>query len=83
MDIAISIKNDGGVNLPCNCLPIKHVKGSIKEIYYGKDALRLKTLQGGLPACKGCYVKCMCMASALLKTRSLIAIIGTSVRNLF
>lgn len=81
-DIAISIKYDGSISLPCNALPLRCEKGDLKKIYYGEDALRLRALQGRHPACKGCYIKCMCVASGLLKTKGLSAIISSYIRNL-
>lgn len=74
MDITISIKNDGSVSLPCNCLSIRCQKGSLRDIYYSKDSLQLKSAQGKYLVCEGCYIKCMCMASALLSVRGMATI---------
>ncbi len=82
MDIAICIKSDGSVSLPCTALSLKLVKGNLRDIYYGKEAIELRALQGRHPACKACYVKCMCSASALLTTRGLLAIASAYVDSL-
>ena len=77
MDISISIKHDGSVSLPCNGLAIERIKGNLKEIYYGNEALQQRVLQGKHPACKGCYIRCMCSASALLRIKTLPKIISS------
>lgn len=82
MDIAICIKSDGSISLPCNGLPLKLAKGNIKEIYYGKKAADLRPLQGKHPLCKGCTIRCMASASALLKSKGFIAIFDAYIRNM-
>lgn len=83
MDIAISIKADGSISLPCNGLQIRLLKGKIESIYHGKEALELRPLQGNHPICKGCNIPCMVGASALLRLRGLFAIIGSYLEDLF
>lgn len=83
MDIAVSIKADGSISLPCTGLTLCCMKGNLKEIYFGAEARHMQDLQGTHPSCSGCYIKCMCSASALLNLKGLTAITGTYVRNLF
>lgn len=83
MDIAISIKPDGAVSLPCTGFYLKLLKGNLKEIYYGDEATKLRVYQGKHPMCKGCYIKCMCSASALLKTKGLVTILDSYIKTLF
>ncbi len=83
MDITISIKNDGSVSLPCNCLSICCQKGSLRDIYYSKESLQLRSVQGKHPACEGCYIKCMSMASALLNVRGMATIACLYLSNIF
>lgn len=75
MDIAIAIKHDGSVSLPCNGLSLSHTKGDLHQIYYGRQAQEIRPLQGRHPACKGCYIRCMCLASSLLKVKCLAAMV--------
>jgi MoaA/NifB/PqqE/SkfB family radical SAM enzyme len=82
MDIAVAIKHDGSLNLPCNGLSIKSAKGDLKGIYYGSEAEQLRALQGRHRACKGCYIKCMSTASGLLRPKALMAIMDSFIGNL-
>lgn len=82
MDIAISVKHDGSVSLPCNGLSVRNIKGDLRAAYYGKETLELEALQGNHRACKGCYIKCMCSASALLKINGIAAIIDSYLKSI-
>lgn len=82
MDITVSLKADGCISLPCNSLSLRRIKGNLKEIFYSKEALGLRTVQGNHVACRGCYIKCMCSASALLKIRGLTAIFSSYINSL-
>ena len=82
MDIAISIKPDGGVSLPCNGWSKMIMKGNLREIYYGEEAMKLRSFQGKHSICKGCNIRCMGQASALLKLKGLLAIIDSYARSL-
>jgi MoaA/NifB/PqqE/SkfB family radical SAM enzyme len=81
MDIAICIKSDGSVTLPCNGLSLKCVKGRLEDIYYAEDTKKLGSLQGKHPVCAGCGIRCMAAASSLLKLRGIIAIFDSYVRS--
>jgi len=81
MDIAICIKADGSVTLPCNGLALKQAKGRLRDIYYADDTVELRALQGKHPACAECSIRCMGMASSLLKLRGIIAIFDSYTRS--
>ena len=66
MDVAISIKADGSISMPCTGLNLESQKGSIKEIYYSESAKKLRQLQGVHPNCKRCMIQCMSTASSML-----------------
>ncbi|KKR03870.1 MAG: Radical SAM domain protein [Candidatus Uhrbacteria bacterium GW2011_GWF2_39_13] len=82
MDIAVTIKSDGAVSLPCNGLGIISEKGVLKDIYYSDKAYEIRKMQGKYPICKGCYIKCMCSASAMLKFSGLYGIINSYIKNI-
>lgn len=77
MDIAIAVKHDGSVGLPCNGLSLLMGSGNIKELYYSKEAAAIRPQQGRHRICKGCYIKCMCSASSLLTIRGILAIMSS------
>lgn len=83
MDIAVTIKSDGSVCLPCNGLGVITEKGCLRDIYYSAKAYEIRKLQGKYPICKGCYIKCMCSASAMLKFSSLLGIVNSYMKNIF
>ncbi len=82
MDIAISVKNDGSITMPCTAFALTQEKSDLKDIYYSIKAKGIRDMQGRFPQCRGCYVKCMSSASALLKIKGLMTIIDSYVRNL-
>jgi len=82
MDIAVCIKADGSVSLPCNGLSVKLFKGQLKEAYYSKETIDLRAVQGRHTVCKGCNIPCMVQASALLKVSGLFAILKTYKENI-
>ncbi len=83
LDCAISIKSDGSVCLPCTGLAMQRTTGRIRDVFYGRQAGQLRKQQGRFPLCKGCYIKCMCSASALLTWRGLYAVAQPYVRAAF
>ena len=83
MDIAISIKADGSICLPCTQVPQKIKKGDLKAIYYSPEAEEIHKTQGKKPECSGCLMRCMSSASAMLNTRGQIALFNTYAKNLF
>ena len=83
MDIAISIKADGSICLPCTQFPQNIKKGNLREIYYGSEAEEIHNTQGKKPECSGCLMRCMSSASAMLNMRGQIALFGTYAKNLF
>ncbi len=83
MDIAISLKADGSVSLPCNGLTKLLIKGDLREAYYGKRALKLRAVQGIDPVCKGCSIPCMVQASALLKPKGIWTIFDAYIESLY
>ncbi|MFH1379694.1 MAG: radical SAM protein [bacterium] len=82
MDIAVTIKHDGSISLPCNGLSIQECKGSIKEVYYSKEALQIRNMQGTYPACKGCYIKCMSLASSMVTIKGLMMVMDSYRKNI-
>jgi len=82
MDSAIAIKHDGSICMPCTGLKMKEQKGAIKQVYYGVEAENIRAFQGRYPACRGCYIKCMSMASGLLQLRGLVPIGYSYVRTI-
>ena len=82
MDIAICLKSDGSVSLPCNSLSLKRLKGNIRESYYGKEAEGVHNLQGRHPLCRECVVRCMTSATALLKLKGLVSVFDSYIRSL-
>jgi MoaA/NifB/PqqE/SkfB family radical SAM enzyme len=77
MDVAISIKADGSVSLPCTGMAKHREKGNLKSIFYGSEAARLRLIQGRHPLCQGCSIRCMATASALLKASGFLSICDT------
>lgn len=82
MDIAICIKADGSVSLPCNGLTLSRIKKSLKEVYFGPEAIEAQKAQGTHPLCSGCYIKCMCSASGMLTMKGMTSIFSSYRRNL-
>lgn len=74
MDIAIAIKPDGAVSMPCGDFPLKIMRGKIKSIYYGSEAKKFREMQGKYWFCKDCYVRCMVFPTMLLNFKSLFSI---------
>ena len=83
MDIAISIKADGSVCLPCTQFPQNIKKGNLKTIYYGPEADEIHHTQGKKPECSGCLMRCMGSASAMLNLNGQTALFNTYAKNLF
>ncbi len=82
MDAAIALKHDGSVSMPCNGLMLQKVYGvAPSAAFYGKEALRIRPMQGKHAACRGCYIKCMASASGILKVRGCAAIIDGYMRS--
>ena len=82
MDIALSIKSDGTVSFPCTGLTKKAINGKLKNAYYSNDAELFSRKQGSYPECRGCYIKCMCSASSLLKLSGFISIFTSNIKSL-
>ena len=82
MDIALCLKPDGRVSLPCNGLPLVVADGDIKAIFYGPRAARLRRIVGRHRRCRGCTIKCMASASSLLRIDGLIGIAGAYLPQL-
>jgi len=80
MDVAISIKADGSVHLPCTGMDYR-AKGNISQIFYGEEADELRLMQGRHSVCQGCSIRCMITASSLLKASGLQSIFQTYARN--
>ena len=83
MDIAISIKADGSVCLPCTQFPQNIQKGDLKAIYYSPEAEEIHNTQGKKPECSGCLMRCMGSASAMLNLNGQAALFNTYARRLF
>jgi MoaA/NifB/PqqE/SkfB family radical SAM enzyme len=82
MDVAISIKPDGSVWMPCTGLGKSKMKGdNLREIYYGAEAEELRGLQGRAPLCKGCNIRCMSSASSLLNVRGQLSLFDAFVSS--
>ena len=82
MDVAISIKADGSINLPCTGLIIESKKGSLRDIYYSDSAEELRKLQGVHPNCYQCSIQCMSTASAMLNLSGLVSIFDKYIKSL-
>ena len=83
MDIAISIKADGSICLPCTQFPQKIKKGDLKAIYYSPEAEEIHNTQGKMPECSGCLMRCMSSASAMLNLKGQMALFDTFAKDLF
>jgi hypothetical protein len=83
MDIAISIKADGSVCLPCTQFPQNIKKGDLREIYYSPEAEEIHHTQGKKPECSGCIMRCMSSASAMLNLKGQTALFNTYAKDLF
>ena len=83
MDIAINIKADGSVCLPCTQFPQNTKKGDLKAIYYSPEAEKIHNTQGKKPECSGCLMRCMSSASAMLNLKGQMALFNTYAKNLF
>ena len=83
MDIAISIKADGSVCLPCTQFPQNIKKGDLREIYYSPEADEIHHTQGKKPECSGCLMRCMSSASAMLNLNGQTALFNSYAKNLF
>jgi len=75
MDITIAIKPNGAVSMPCGDFPMKALKGRIKNIYYSKEADKIRRGQGKYWFCNNCYIRCMSFPTMLLDFKSLLSII--------
>lgn len=82
MDVAMAIKPDGSVCLPCTRFSKKQLKGDLREIFYGEDAEELRKLQGKDPNCEGCAMRCMSSASGLLTLKGQVATFNTYARSI-
>jgi MoaA/NifB/PqqE/SkfB family radical SAM enzyme len=82
MDVAIAIKPDGSVCMPCTRFSKKQLEGNLKTIFYGKDAEELRTLQGKDPNCEGCAMRCMSSASGLLTLKGQVSTFNTYARSI-
>ena len=80
LDIAMAIKPDGSVCLPCTRFSKKQLKGDLREIFYGESAEELRKLQGKDPNCEGCAMRCMSSASALLTLKGQLSTLNTYAR---
>lgn len=81
MDVAIAIKADGSVCLPCTRFSEYQTKGRLKDIYYGPKAEEIRKLQGTDPLCEGCLMRCMTSASALLQVRGQLSLLDTYAKS--
>jgi MoaA/NifB/PqqE/SkfB family radical SAM enzyme len=82
MDVAIAIQPDGSVSLPCQRLSTKKFKGNLREVYFGEEANKLRKTQGKDPICKGCDLRCMGLASSLLKVKGQFYLAEGHIRNM-
>ena len=82
MDVAISIKADGSVCMPCTRFSKKKFDGGLKEIFYGKDAQELRLMQGKDSNCEGCAMRCMSSASGLLTLKGQVSTFNTYARSI-
>lgn len=82
MDMTMSIKAGGSVSMPCNGLQLKLCKGNMSGIFFGKDALDMRELQGTHHGCKECAIRCMISASGLLKANTLLTVINSYFRGI-
>ena len=82
MGIAIAIKPDRSVCLPCTRFAKKQLKGDLKEIFYSENAEEFRKLQGKDPNCEGCAMRCMSSASGLLTLKGRISIFNTYARSI-
>lgn len=83
MDIAINIKADGSVCLPCTQFPQKIKKGNLEKIFYSAEAEEIRKTQGRKPECSGCLMRCMSSASAMLNIRGQMSLFDTFAKNFF
>lgn len=82
MDVAIAIKPDGSVCMPCTRFSKKQFKGDLREIFFGKDAEELRKLQGNHTNCEGCAMRCMSSASGLLTIKGQVSAFNTYARGI-
>lgn len=82
MDIAMAIKPDGSVCLPCTRFSKKQLKGDLRKIFFGEGVEELRKLQGKDPNCEGCAMGCMSSASGLLTLKGQISTINRFARSI-
>jgi MoaA/NifB/PqqE/SkfB family radical SAM enzyme len=82
MDVAISIKPDGKVCIPCTRFSKFEMEGNLKNIFYSDEAEELRRVQGKDSLCKGCAMRCMSSASGLLTVNGQISTLDTYGRSI-
>ncbi|MBI4405579.1 MAG: radical SAM protein [Deltaproteobacteria bacterium] len=84
VDIAIVLDPQGHVKFPCNAL-VKwkpKIENNLVRLYRDPKVKEMARKQGRYPQCKGCAVRCMASASAMLKTGGLSRIAVTYLSEL-
>jgi MoaA/NifB/PqqE/SkfB family radical SAM enzyme len=70
--IAIDIKPDGSLVMPCGAWPVESAKGNLRSIWKSSQVREMRKKVGKYPFCKNCNIKCMMFPSMLLNARSMI-----------
>ena len=75
MDVAICLKANGAISMPCIEFPLKSVKGEIMSNYYSDMANSIRNKQGKFWFCEKCNMSCMYSATSLLSFKDIMGII--------
>lgn len=69
-DVALGLKPDGTISIPCNEYPLETLKVMPREFYEGGMHKKYRGRVGQYPFCEFCNCRCMGTASALAKVRT-------------
>lgn len=78
MDVALSIKPDGRVAVPCDAFTLRMLEGSMQDIWGQIQTMNdIKNKLGEYGFCSYCYKRCIAFPSMLLNFKNLVDLISS------
>ena len=75
MEIAIGIKPDGSMSIPCSGFPAVTLNGDLRKAWFSEEANQARKAQGKYWFCNRCLFRCTSFATMLLDTTMLMDVI--------